>query len=157
MKRIVSWLWQDRAAQIADFAAILPMLVMLIFGILWFGRAFNIYTTVNHAARAAAEAAAVRNCASCGNGFQSDATIQNNVVNPILTASHLDPGQIQNFNVQRDVIINPNSGSDVVGTVVSMKYPFNFKLNGVTCCPPALTPITLGVTINAQAQAQEEN
>jgi hypothetical protein len=157
VKRILSWLWQDRGAQIAEFAAVVPMLVMLIFGILWFGRAFNIYTTVNHAARAAAEAGAVRSCAICGNGFPTDATIQNSVVNPILAASHLDPGQVQSFQVHHDVIMNPHSGSNVLGTVVSMKYPFNFKLNGMTCCPPVLTPVTLGVTINAQAQAQEEN
>ncbi len=157
LRRLRSLVARDQGAQIADFAAVLPMLIMMIFGILWFGRAFNIYTTLNHAARAAAEAAAVPSCVSCGNGFSSDTTIQDNVVNPILAASHLDPAQVQNFSVQRDVVMNPNSGSDVLGATVTMAYPYNFKLNGLTCCPPVLTPLTLGVTINAQAQAREEN
>ena len=156
-KRLSLFVSRDHGAQIADFAAVLPMLVMLIFGILWFGRAFNIYTTVNHAAQAAAQAAAARTCATCGNGFQSDLTIQNNVVNPILLASHLDPSQLHFSPVQHGVVLNPNSGSNVLGTVVTMTYPYNFKLNGLTCCPPALIPLTLGVTINAHAQVAEEN
>lgn len=157
VKRILSWLKQDRGAQVAEFAAVVPMLVMMIFGILWFGRAFNIYTTVNHAARNAAQAAATRTCASCGNSFPSDGSIETEVIDPILQASHLDPAQKQNFAVVHGVIENPSSNPKLTGTKVSFQYPFNFKLNGITCCPVALTPITLGVTIKAQAQSQEEN
>jgi Flp pilus assembly protein TadG len=148
------WLSQERGAQIAEFAAVLPMLVMLIFGILWFGRAFNIYTTVNHAARAAAEAAALHRCASCGN--QSANNIETEVVDPILIAAHLDPAQKQNFAIV-PVVVNPNTSPQLNGFRVHMSYPYNFKLNGLTCCPPALTPLTLGLVINAQAQAKEEN
>ena len=148
---------QEGGAQIAEFAAVAPMLVVLIFGILWFGRAFNIYTTVNHAARAAAQVAATRTCASCGNTFPSDGSIETDVIDPILLASHLDPTQKQNFSVAHGVIENPSSSPTVTGTVVSFRYPYNFKLNGITCCPVAITPVTLGVTINAQAQSQEEN
>lgn len=143
-------------AEIAEAAVILPLLFMLLLGIMWFGRAFNIYATVNHAAREGALAAAARNCASCGNTPQTQANIQNNVVNPILTAAHLDPAQVQNFNVQQDVILNPASPLPELGTVVSFDYPFNFKLNGLSCCPPTLSPITTGVLINGRAQAKEE-
>ena len=40
--------------------------------------------------------------------------------------------------------------------MVSFKYPYSFKLNGVTCCPPAIVPITNGITFTAQAQARKE-
>src|SRR4029077_21274942 len=86
-------------AEIAEAAVVLPLLFMLLFGIMWFARAFNIYSTVNRAAREGAMAAAANNCTTCGNARQSVVNIQNNVVNPILTAAHLDPGQVQNFNV----------------------------------------------------------
>ena len=44
---------------------------MLLFGIMWFARAFNIYTTMNRAARAGALAAAAHNCATCGNTLRN--------------------------------------------------------------------------------------
>ena len=152
------WISQDRGAQIAEFAAVVPMLVMMIFGILWFGRALSIYTTVNHAARAAAEAAALPNCATCANPntLPTEATIRTNVVDPIFQTAHLDsspstltftltPGQPM------------DSSSTVLGPLVTMTYPYTFKMNRFTCCPPALTPTTVGLTIRATAQAQQEN
>src|ERR1700724_1862974 len=81
-------------AEIAEAAVILPLLFMLLFGIMWFARAFNIYTTVNRAAREAAQVAAAPNCATCGSPpFRNAAYIQNNVVTPILNASHVNPSQ----------------------------------------------------------------
>lgn len=144
-------------AEIAEAAVILPLLFMLLFGIMWFARAFNIYATVNRAARQGALAEAANNCATCGNIPRNPAYIQNNVVNPILTAAHLDPAQVQNFNVQRDVILNPGSPLIERGSVVSLDYPFDFRLNGISCCPPRLSPITTGVVIRAQAQARQED
>ena len=144
-----------RGAQIAELATVLPLLLMVLLGIMWFGRAFNIYATVHRAARAAAEAAATPQCVSCGSGniFPDQGTVKNNVVDPILTAAHLNPDDAA-FAIASHQPLDP--GSTVFGPVVTMSYPYNFKLNGVTCCPPSLVPITLGVTINARAQAQEE-
>ena len=144
-------------AEIAEAALILPLLFMLLLGIMWFGRAFNIYATVNHAAQEGALVAAAPSSATLGNTFRSQAYIQTNVVNPILTAAHLDPAQVTNFNVQQGVILNPGSPLRELGTVVSFDYPYNMKLNGVTCCPLALSPITTGIVINAQAQVRQED
>lgn len=143
-------------AEIAEAAVILPLLFMLLFGIMWFARAFNIYTTVNRAARQGALAEAANNCATCGNVSRTLPDIRDNVVYPILIASHLDTAQVQNFNVQRDVILNPGSPILERGSVVSLDYPYNFKLNGVTCCPLRLSPILPNVTVRAQAQARQE-
>ena len=145
-----------RGQEIAEAALVLPLVFMLLLGIVWFGRAFNIYATLNRAAREGALAAASPACATCGNTFRTQADIQNNVVTPLLQAAHLDPGQLQNFTLTTDVVLNPGSTPTETGTTVSMSYPWNFKLNGVTCCPFSLTPITTGITITAQAQAREE-
>ena len=73
MKRTQDNSWWSRllrdssGAEIAEAAVVLPLLFMLLFGIMWFARAFNIYTTVNRAARQGALAAAANNCATCGN------------------------------------------------------------------------------------------
>ena len=61
-------------AEIAEAAVVLPLLFMLLFGIMWFARAFNIYTTVNRAARQGALAAAANNCATCGNASRTQPT-----------------------------------------------------------------------------------
>ena len=147
-----------RGQEIAEAALVLPLVFMLLLGIVWFGRAFNIYATLNRAAREAALAAASPSCATCTppNTFPTSSDIQNNVVNPVLQAAHLDPGQLQNFTLTTDVVLNPGSTPTETGSTVSMSYPWNFKLNGVTCCPLSLTPITTGITITAQAQAREE-
>ena len=144
----------SRGAEIAELAAILPVLAMVIFGILWFGRAFQIYTTINHAARAAAEAAATRSCATCGNSVLDDNSIKDQVIKPIFDTARLDISQLvsSNYSVTPDVVSGP--GAPVVE--VTIRYPYMFRLNGFTCCPPALTPINLGITIHATAQVREE-
>ncbi len=154
MRRAWKWLSQDHGAQIAEFAAVIPMLIVMIFGVLWFGRAFNIYTTVNHAVRAAAQAAALHQCVTCAGGSPVD--IEATVVDPILSASHLDPGQKGDFGID-PVVISSTTTPNITGFRAHMSYPYQFKLNGISCCPPAITPVTLGVTITAQAQSKEEN
>ncbi len=160
MKRWRKMRWlagETSGAEIAEAAVVLPLLFMLLFGIMWFARAFNIYTTVNRAARQGALAAAAHNCATCGNTAPNLAYIQTNVVNPILAAAHLDPGQVTNFNVTPGVILNPGSPPFEYGTVVTLDYPYNFPLNGITCCPPRLSPITTGIVIRAKAEARQED
>ncbi|MGA9801167.1 MAG: TadE/TadG family type IV pilus assembly protein [Terriglobales bacterium] len=157
VRRLSGLTRETAGAEIAEAAVILPLLFMLLFGIMWFARAFNIYTTINRAARQGALVAATNNCATCGNTAPTQAYIQTNVVNPILTAAHLDPAQVQNFTVTQNVVLNPGSPQIEIGTVVSMQYPYNFKMNGLSCCPPALTPITTGVTMTATAQARQED
>src|ERR1700730_232320 len=80
--------------EIAEAAIVLPLLFMLLFGIYWCGRAFNIYGTINHAAREGARVAAVSNCASCGNTPATDAAIST-AVTQALQASKLAPSQVQ--------------------------------------------------------------
>jgi hypothetical protein len=165
MKQTQSNSWWNRllgdavGAEIAEAAVVLPLLFMLLFGIMWFARAFNIYTTVNRAARQGALAAVAHNCATCGNILRGSnaADIRNNVVNPILVASHLDPGQVQNFTVLFDQPLNPASPMVERGAIVSLDYPYSFRLNGISCCPPRLSPILQNVTIRAQAEARQED
>lgn len=50
---------REKGAVAVEFALILPVLVLLLFGIIEFGRAYNAYVTVTHAAREGARLAAV--------------------------------------------------------------------------------------------------
>ena len=143
----------DSGAEIAEAAFVLPLVFVLIFGIMWFGRAFNIYSTLNRAAQEAAAAAAVSDCATC----------TPNPVNPldvassVLRAAHIDPTPL----VMTPSSLVPTQLSagppPVVGFAVDLSYPYSLKLNGITCCPLTLTPITSGITLRAHAQALQEN
>ena len=49
-------------SEIAEAALVVPIFFMLMIGIYWFGRAFNVYSTINHAAREGARAATAQTC-----------------------------------------------------------------------------------------------
>jgi TadE-like protein len=91
------------AAEIAEAAVILPLLFMLLLSIYWFGRAFSIHSTINHAAREGARTAAAPACANCiagcswaGSSMPCD-SIVTDAVDQVLTAAHLDIKQAQSF------------------------------------------------------------
>lgn len=87
-------------AEIAEAALVLPLVFMFLLGIIWFGRAFNIYSTITQAAQQGAVTAARPACATCGQpgdnwnstSFPGDATVAT-AVNSVMQASSLDPNQ----------------------------------------------------------------
>jgi hypothetical protein len=92
-------------AEIAEAAVVLPLLFLLLFAIIWFARAFNIYSTVTTAAREGARFAAHPTCATCaapGGGGWSTTNLPANAavadaVKGVLYNSHIDPGPIQAY------------------------------------------------------------
>jgi Flp pilus assembly protein TadG len=158
MKHSTKLLKETTGAEIAEAAFVLPLIFLLVFGILWFGRALNIYSTLNRAAAEAAQLAASPNCATCGglsNQFLTQSTVKTRAIDPIVSAAHLDPNSVQVTVFTPSVALpGPPAANKVV---VTLTYPYNFRLNGITCCPMALTPITTGITITAQAQARQED
>ena len=60
MKRIISKLRCRKGQAIVEMALVLPILLMLLFGIVEFGRIFNTYLIVSNASREGARLAALR-------------------------------------------------------------------------------------------------
>ena len=172
MRRLFFKLDQDTGAEILEAALVLPIAFMFLLGIVWFGRAFNIYSTITQAAQQGALAAARPTCATCGNTPNAAVV---SVIDGVLQASHLDPLQIpvntklptatacpsppapaggctttNNITVCRTVILNPIGATDPVqcGAIVSFQYPFTFHV-----------PFTSlnQITLTAQAQTRMEN
>ena len=139
-------LFKETAGQeIAEAAVVLPVLFLIVFGILWFARAYSIYSTLNRAASAAAVAGASSTCATCANLPMTQAAVQTNIVNPILVAAHLDPTQVtftmsQNSNLNGTSPVTP-------GTIVDISYPLKFGVGG----------ILNDLNIKAEARALQEN
>jgi TadE-like protein len=177
LKQLVRRLARADGAEIAEAALVLPLVFMLLLGIVWFGRAFNIYSTIQQAAQQGAIVAARSSCATCGDQLVPVPIIVSNTVDAVMQASSIDPAQIPvnsnaptpfscvppivtltcpvsgHISVCRKVLLNsplqPNQ-TPQCGTIVSFQYPFQFYL--------PFTSLNLQkITLSAQAQSRMEN
>jgi hypothetical protein len=173
MVKIVRKLVRADGAEIAEAALVLPVVFTLLLGIVWFGRAFNIYSTITQAAERGAITAARPTCAiGCGSNFPSDIAVDNSVF-AVMQASSLDPSQIilppdppaqdcpdpipnhtcshtNNIVVCRPVVLNPSSTPAQCGVIVTFQYPFQFYVPFTSL---GMSPIVL----TGQAQSRMEN
>lgn len=138
----------ESGQELVEFAIIAPVLVMLLLGIFWFGRAYNTRQTVTRAAREGARFAIAPTCLTCGNTLPTDSEVRA-VIDSALVASHLDPTTVTNFSIQRGVVLNPGTVPTTVGTVIQFDYPFTFHL--------PFTPLSLStITLPIRVQMREE-
>lgn len=139
-----------RGAEIAEAAAVLPLMFMILLGIFWFGQAFSIYGAITRAAQDGARAAVAPYCTTC-TGATTAAQRANTAVQGALTIAKLDPTLARqssssalacgggaspscdsgstNFCVQAPIQLSDTvTGSGVCGASVSFQYPFQFWL-----------------------------
>jgi hypothetical protein len=159
-------------AEIAEAALVLPLVFMFLLGIVWFGRAFNIYSTITQAAQQGAQAAARPACATCGN-LPLPLGLVDAAVGSVMDASSLDKAQIRvsppsapvapclglapaptcqtttnNVTVCRSVALN-NPPDFQCGSIVSFQYPFQFNV--------PLTSLGTPILLRAEAHSRMEN
>jgi len=90
-KQIASQFRDTTGAEIAEAALVLPLAFMFLLGIIWFGRAYNIYSTIQQAAQQGALAASRDTCATCANGNAPPSTIAvDNAIYAVMHADNLD-------------------------------------------------------------------
>ncbi len=89
---------ETRGAEIAEAAAVLPLMFMMLLGIFWFGQAFSIYGAITRAAQEGARAGSFPSYATCTTGgptctntLTQYATNAVNATNNALLASKLNP------------------------------------------------------------------
>jgi Flp pilus assembly protein TadG len=58
----------ERGVALVEFALVLPLILLLLLGMIDFGKAFNYWNDETHLANEAARQAVVDNCPSCGSG-----------------------------------------------------------------------------------------
>ena len=163
-------------AEIAETAAVLPVLFTLLLAIFFFGRAYNIYGTITQAAQQGARAAVASNCATCGNQVLPADQIATNVVGPVLQASKVNINQVQPLTplacacnsvgcgtpvacdpagvsatpsicVQQNVTLSTSGTAQQCGTQVSFQYPYGFSL--------PFQSFTLNMKASAQMQGEQ--
>jgi hypothetical protein len=137
------------ASQIAEAALVLPLAFMMLLGIYWFGRAFNIYGTINHAVQQGVRTGVAQTCATCGNASVLSAQTPT-AITSLMQASHVDPAQIQSYapavgfcagggscstdpnriRMCSNVLLSPPAaaGPQACGVSVSFQYPYQFWL-----------------------------
>lgn len=78
--------------ELMEAAAVLPLLLIALIAVFWFGQAFRIYGTITHAAREGARAAVAPACATCA----ATTPTQNatTAVTNAMTAAHLSTAQL---------------------------------------------------------------
>jgi Flp pilus assembly protein TadG len=164
---------RTEGAEIAEAAVVLPIVFLFLMGIIWFGRAFNIYSTVQQAAQQGAITAARPSCASCGNAFPGNGTVQTAIEN-VLQANNLDPTNMKpitltgtgcrthagKFTICKQVLLNSSpqpqtcstqpTPTQICGTIIAFKYPFSFSL-------PFTSLDWSTIYLGAQAQSRMEN
>jgi Flp pilus assembly protein TadG len=174
MRRLKKIVVGTRGSEIAEAALVLPIFFLILLGIYWFGRAFNVYATINHAAREGALVATMSNCASCGNSPVATSKVAS-VVTAALQAAGLTPGKIQpyapaavfcpgappcdstnsNITICSNVQLTPatSPGLPVCGVTVSFQYPYNFSLP-VPVPPYGSNGFNLQLKANVQMQGE---
>jgi Flp pilus assembly protein TadG len=145
---------ETRGAEIAEAAAVLPLMFMILLGIFWFGQAFSIYGAITRAAQDGARAGSKPYCITCS-VQSSNAVNAATAVKAALAASRLDSnlarypvpatslsacsggaavacsaGGDANLCIQTPVqLADPSfNPSRVCGISVSFQYPFQFWL-----------------------------
>jgi Flp pilus assembly protein TadG len=81
-------------AEIAEAAAVLPVMFMILIGIFWFGQAFSIYGTITRAAQDGARAAVAPTCTTCSSTNNPSANAYSAIQSAMVSA-HLNVGAMQ--------------------------------------------------------------
>jgi TadE-like protein len=142
-----------RGAEIAEAAAVLPLMFMVMLGIFWFGQAFSIYGAITRATQEGARAGSIPYCVTCTTPNTPSQNASNAVRNALL-ASRLDPTKAQypspaptvlscstnnpvpcggtsaNICIQTPVQLTSTGlgATGLCGVSVSLRYPFRFWL-----------------------------
>lgn len=121
---------RTRGVALVEFALVVPVLMTILIGTFWIGRAVSVYQALERAAREGARVGIAPTCALCGGGSANDSAIDT-AVNGALNAASVDtsnPGLqiVIARNQQLDANDPANYRSSAVRVTVS--YPVQLKI-----------------------------
>jgi Flp pilus assembly protein TadG len=133
---------ETTGAEIAEAAAVLPLMFMILLGIFWFGQAFRLYGTITRAAQDGARAGAAPYCTTC-TASASNVTNAVNAVNSALVASNLNPSAVQSptgppsINACTNPVLNVANGNSCDPTAVPICVQPSVQLSSASTAPAA--------------------
>lgn len=124
----------DSGAELFEFAIVVPLLLMILLGIIWIGRAYNIYETITRASREGARYAVLPNSVADGNAYpdpltsscSTDTNTFNDSVLPVLKSDNLDPTKVQNYCQMAGWL--ENTAPQQCGVTVRFGYPVHLDI-----------------------------
>lgn len=166
----------ESGQELAEAAIILPVLFLILLAIFWFGRAFNVGSTIDRAAREGVKAAGRPTCATCGNALQSPSQVVAQVAS-VLSADNLYISRVKSYSPPFACAASPPPTCQSQNSVqICTGVPIT--CGSVTCSPSASCgpnaelgvrvsfayetplPLTIAnisvVTIHANAQSEPE-
>jgi len=127
--KIQTFIKNNRGQTLVEMALVLPILLLIIFGIIEFGRIFNAHLTLTHASREGARAGAVH---------KSDSEIENIVINasyPLIVNEDnitIDPLQTQGRSTGGSVSVEIDSSIEIFTPVISNLLENPYPVSGKT-------------------------
>jgi Flp pilus assembly protein TadG len=97
----------EKGQSLVEFALVVPLLALLLFGIIDFGRIFHVYLTLDHAGREAARAASIG---------KDDTTVKSTAVNDA-TSIGLTSGRVD---------VSPGTRTSGTDVTITITYPIDF-------------------------------
>jgi Flp pilus assembly protein TadG len=116
----------EKGQSLVEFALVVPLLALLLFGIIDFGRIFHVYLTLDHAGREAARAASIG---------KDDTTVKSTAVNDA-TSIGLTSGRVD---------VSPGTRTSGTDVTITITYPIDFltPIIGDIVGPITLTDTTV--------------
>lgn len=172
-KRIFEIVTGSGGQEIAEFAVVFPLLLMVLLAIISFGRAYNVYSTIVRAAQDGVAVASTFKCAgSCSNLAATNAEVVT-AVTSAMAASKVDDNPIilytptpaplacsgvtpsgcassSNITICRNMQLNTSGAPQQCGSIVSFQYPYQFSI-------PFVTINMQTIRLTAVAERQMEN
>lgn len=147
----------DSGAELLEFAIVVPILLMVLIGIVWLGRAYNVYSTVTRAAREGAGYAALPSSVASGNSFadipssscSSNTNAYTDYVVPVLTSENLNPSSVQGYCQKTDWL--ENTYPKQCGVIVSFTYPVQLRIPFTS-----LNATTINIPVQAQMRLENQ-
>lgn len=141
----------ETGAEVLEFAFVVPMFLTLLIGVIWIGRAYNIYENVTRAAREGARYAVLPSSVAQGNSYAdalSNSCTANTAaftgyVKPVLVSDNLNPSLVNGY-CQKTVCLE-STYPQQWGVSINFTYPVKLTI--------PFTPLN-ATTINIPAHAQ---
>jgi len=153
--RVVTKCKEESGAELVEAAVVIPILLMLLLGIISFGRAWNVYQTITRAAREGAKQVVLTPCADStycpGAAVYTANDIWTNFVDPVLLSAHLDTTKVNNSSITY-VQLDPNDTvPHICGLRLTFNYPYTFALPFTSV---NLSTINLSTTVQMRLENQ---
>lgn len=157
LNKVVETAIDDLGAELFEFAVVVPLLLMLLIGIIWIGRAYNVYETITRACREGTRYAVLPNSVASGNVYadpltsscSSNTNTFKNYVVPVLKADDLDPAKVLSYCQKADWMPD-DTALKQCGITISFSYPIKLAI-------PFTSLNLTTIDLRTQAQMRLEN